>query len=129
MENVQREDLTPLEKAYSYKQLSEEFNMTHAEIGERVGKGRVAVSNAIRLLELPEDAKQALEAGEISENHARAILSLPDRAMQSKLLEEVRTHKLSARNTEVAARAMQKRPVKSMASQGEDVKNRRLGGA
>ncbi|MEK7453273.1 MAG: ParB/RepB/Spo0J family partition protein [Patescibacteria group bacterium] len=123
LENVQREDLTPLEKAFSYKQLASEFNMTHAQIGERVGKGRVSVSNAIRLLELPSDAKEALEAGDISENHARAILSLSDGAMQARLLKEIKTQKLSARNTEVAARAMLKRPVKSMASQDQDVKD------
>ncbi len=122
LENVQREDLTPLERALSYKQLADEFSMTHAQIGERVGKGRVSVSNTIRLLELPDDVKTALEEGDISENHARAILSLPKGAMQSKLLKEVKTQKLSARNTEVAARAMLKKPVKSMAGQDPLIK-------
>jgi len=122
LENIQREDLTPLEKAISYKQLSDEFNMTHAQIGERVGKGRVAVSNTIRLLELPDFAKNALESGDISENHARAILSLPSGAMQEKLLNEIKTQKLSARNTEVTARAMMKKPVKSMKSEDPAIK-------
>jgi len=116
LENIQREDLTPLEKAISYKQLVDEFGMTHAQIGERVGKGRVSVSNTIRLLDLSDDVKKALESEEISENHARAILSLPEGAMQSRLLNEVKTQKLSARNTEVAARSILKKPSKSMAN-------------
>lgn len=122
LENVQREDLTPMEKAFSYKQLADEFGMTHAEIGERVGKSRVVVSNTIRLLDLPEEVKKALEAGEISENHARAILSLPDDAMKLKLLNEIRTNKLSARSAEKASRVMQKKPVRSMANQDPFIK-------
>ncbi len=122
LENIQREDLTPLERALSYKQLSEEFGMTHAQIGERVGKGRVAISNTIRLLDLPDSAKEALEKGEISENHARAILSLPEGSMRERLLAEIKTQKLSARNSEVAARAMLKRPVKSLASLDSELK-------
>jgi len=122
LENVQREDLTPIEKAMSYKKLADEFGMTHAEIAERVGRGRVSVTNTIRLLELPEDVKTSLEAGEISENHARAILSLEDPEMQKKLLSEIKTNKLSARNTEVAARAMQKKPSKGMAGSDPMIK-------
>jgi len=123
LENVQREDLTPIEKAVSYKQLSDEFGMTHAQIGEKVGKSRVLVSNTIRLLDLSEEVKKALESGEISENHARAILSLPSGAMQDRLLEEVRMQKLSARKTEVAARSMQKKPAKNTLSKDPVIKD------
>jgi len=122
LENVQREDLTPMEKAFSYKQLADEFGMTNTEIGERVGKSRSVVSNTIRLLDLPEEVKTALEAGEITENHARAILSLPDDAMKLKLLNEIRINKLSARSAETASRVMQKKTVRSMVNQDPFIK-------
>lgn len=123
LENVQREDLTPLEKSVAYKQLADEFGLTHAQIGERVGKSRSAVSNTIRLLDLPDEVKDAVEAGDISENHARAMLTLEDPAMQTKLLNEIKTQKLSARNTEVVARAMANKPIKSAMNQDPFVKD------
>lgn len=123
LENVQREDLTPLEKAVAYKQLTDDFGLTHAQIGERVGKSRSAVSNTIRLLDLPEEVKHAIECGDISENHARAMLSLDDPSMQAKLLNEIKTQKLSARNTEVVARAMANKPIKSALTQDPFVKD------
>ncbi len=123
LENIQREDLTPIERALSYKQLADEFGMTHAQIAQRVGKGRVAVTNTIRLLDLPDKVKEALEKGQISENHARAILALPTESQRVKLLEQVKTQKLSARNTEVAARAMLKRPLKSEKSKDPFLKD------
>ncbi len=123
LENVQREDLTPLEKALSYKRLIEEFKMTNSEIGEKVGKNRSTISNTIRLLELPEEVKKALEAGDISENHARAILSLPDNAMKLKLLQEIKTNKLSARGAELTSRAMQKKQVRGAVNLPQEVKD------
>lgn len=123
LENVQREDLTPLEKAIAYKQLIDDFGLTHAQIGERVGKSRSAISNSVRLLELPEEIKNAIDSGEISENHARALLALADPSMQAKLLNEIKTQKLSARNTEVVARAMANKPIKSALTQDPFVKD------
>jgi len=123
LENVQREDLTPLEKAVSYKRLADEFKMTHSDIAQKVGKNRSTIANTIRLLELPEEVKNALEAGEISENHARAILSLPNSAMKLKLLNEIKTHKLSARSAELASRAMQKKQARGIQSLPQDIKD------
>lgn len=123
LENVQREDLTPLEKAIAYKQLIDDFGLTHAQIGERVGKSRSAISNSVRLLELPEEIKNAIDSGEISENHARALLALDDPSMQARLLNEIKTQKLSARNTEVVARAMANKPIKSALTQDPFVKD------
>ena len=123
LENVQREDLTPLEKAIAYKQLIDDFGLTHAQIGERVGKSRSSISNSVRLLELSEEIKNAIDSGEISENHARALLALSDPSMQAKLLNEIKTQKLSARNTEVVARAMANKPIKSALTQDPFVKD------
>jgi ParB family chromosome partitioning protein len=123
LENVQREDLTPIEKAFSYKRLADEFKMTHSEIAEKVGKNRATVSNTIRLIDLPEEVKKALEAGDISENHARAILSLPDNAMRLKLLNEIKINKLSARSAELTSRAMQKKQVRGAVNLSQEVKD------
>ena len=76
IENVQRADLNPLETASAYAQLSREHGLTHEEIGERVGKSRAAVSNTLRLLDLPDVIQQALRADQLSTGHARALLAL-----------------------------------------------------
>lgn len=76
IENLQREDLTPLEMATAYFKLVDHHNQSHEQIGERVGKHKTTISNTIRLLSLPEEAKQALHDGKIKEAHARAILAL-----------------------------------------------------
>ncbi len=77
IENVQRSDLSALEQAEAYRQLSEDFNLSHEEIAARVGKSRVTVTNTLRLLKLPDPVKNALIEGCISEGHARALLALP----------------------------------------------------
>lgn len=76
IENVQRADLTPLEAAEAYRQLADEFNLSHEEISARVGKSRVAVTNTLRLLKLPQAVLQALSDNHITEGHARALLAL-----------------------------------------------------
>ncbi len=123
LENVQREDLTPIEKAFSYKRLADEFQMTHSQIAEKVGKNRATISNTIRLIDLPKEVKDALEAGEISENHARAILSLPDNKMKLKLLDEIKVNKLSARGAELTSRAMQKKQTRGVLNLPVEIKN------
>lgn len=86
IENIQRADLNALEEAAAFRQLSEEFQLSHEEIAARVGKSRVAVTNTLRLLNLPEVVKRALLEDEISEGHARALLGLTNpRAMESAL--------------------------------------------
>ena len=77
VENVQREDLSPLETAEAYRQLAEDFSLSHDDIAKKVGKSRVTITNTIRLLKLPEAVQQFLRDGKITEGHGRAILALP----------------------------------------------------
>ncbi len=100
IENVQRADLNPLEEANAYRQLSEEFRLSHEEIASRVGKSRVAVTNTLRLLKLHDTAQQALVDGVISEGHARALLGLANPLAQEAALKRVREHDLTVRQTE-----------------------------
>lgn len=107
IENVQRADLTPLETAQAYHYLIEEFGLTHEDIAARVGKSREAVTNTHRLMKLPDEVKQGLAGGQISEGHARALLSLEGNPQL--LLEVFRTvvkNKLSVRQTEALVKAL-----------------------
>ena len=85
VENLHRQDLTPLEEAAAYQQLLEDFNMTHEQVATKVGKSRSAITNAIRLLSLPASIQQLLADGRLSAGHAKALLGTPDRAMQESL--------------------------------------------
>lgn len=100
IENVQRADLSPLETAEAYYQLSVDFNLKHEEIADRVGKSREAVSNTLRLRNLPPSIKQALSQGDIREGHARALLGLPSAQSQVNALQTVLAKKLNVRGTE-----------------------------
>lgn len=104
IENIQRDDLNPLETAEAYRQLHEEFGLSHEEIAQRVGKSRVAVTNTLRLLKLAPAVKEALLAGRISEGHARALLGLPTPQAQSAALESVLRRGLTVRQTEELVR-------------------------
>jgi ParB family chromosome partitioning protein len=111
VENVQREDLNPLEEATAYHELAEEFGLTQEQIGQRVGKSRFAIANTMRLLQLPAAVQQALLDGQLSEGHARAILGLRDREAQRELAEEVAQKGLSVRQTEELVRRAQEAPA------------------
>lgn len=100
IENVQRADLNPLETATAYQSLAVEFNLSHEEIGKRVGKSRVAVTNMLRLLDLPDVVQQAIRKSQISMGHARALLGLPTIKAQSAALQSILTQELSVRQTE-----------------------------
>ncbi len=100
VENVQRADLNPLEEAAAYQALMHEFKLTHSEIAERVGKSRSAVTNTMRLLELPHSIQEALTTNRISAGHARALLALPTQDAMQKALEEIMRKELSVRQTE-----------------------------
>lgn len=100
IENLQRENLSPLETAEAYHQLTGEFNLSHEEIAKRVGKSRVAVSNTLRLLKLPESAKKALMQNLITEGHARALLALNTIQAQLAVLEIIIKNNYSVRQTE-----------------------------
>lgn len=104
VENVQRSDLTPLETAEAYRQLNEEFKLSHEEISGRVGKSRVSVTNTLRLLKLPETIRKALAEGRISEGHARALLALNSPQAQVACLETILKYGLNVRKTEELVR-------------------------
>lgn len=105
IENLQREDLNPIDRARAFGQLVEEFNFKHTEIAKKVGKSREYVSNSIRLLGLPDDIQDAIVGGRIREGHARPILMLSDRPEQQKtLFKEMLYRKLSVRQAEAIAR-------------------------
>lgn len=106
VENVQRADLGPLETAEAYRQLVEDFNLSHEEIAMRVGKSRAAITNTLRLLKLPADVKEALAQDVISEGHARALLALPSSEAQSALLGTIKKKALSVRQTEELVRRL-----------------------
>ncbi|MBX4209250.1 ParB/RepB/Spo0J family partition protein [Candidatus Parcubacteria bacterium] len=105
IENLQREDLNPVERARSFSQLSEEFGLKHIQIAQKIGKSREYVSNSIRLLALPADMLDSLSQGKISEGHARPLLMLSDRPEeQATLFKEITFRRLTVRETELIAR-------------------------
>jgi len=106
VENIQRQDLSPLETAHAYRQLIDEHALTQEAVAERVGKSRVSVTNALRLLQLPPDARDTLARGLISEGHARAILACTDPATRTALLELIVKRHLSVRQAEELARRL-----------------------
>lgn len=116
VENLQRENLNPLEEANGYKELSEKFGYTQEKISEIVGKSRPSIANALRLLNLPESVQEMVSNGILSMGHARAILSLEDDKMKTDLAKLVIANDLSVRETERIARNMVKEaPKKSKA--------------
>ncbi len=104
IENIQREDLNPLEEATAFKQLQDEFSMTHGDISKKAGLSRVAVTNKIRLLSLPEDVKEAVISEDLSEGHVRALLGLKEQDSISSAANIVLKRKLSVRDTEKLVR-------------------------
>ena len=104
VENVAREDLSPVEEARAYTTLQDEFELSLGEVAERVGKSKPAVSNRMRLLELPDDVLGLLERGLLTEGHARAVLSVPDHDDRRRLAQRIVRQGLSVRAAERAAR-------------------------
>ena len=106
IENLQREDLNPMEEAGGYRVLMEEYGLTQEEVAQQVGKSRPAVANALRLLSLPPSLHPLLEDGQLSAGHARAILSVPSPQLQEKLADKVVAEGLSVRQTEALAKRL-----------------------
>lgn len=106
IENIQRSDLNPIEEAYGYKRLMERRGMTQSEVAQTVSKGRSTIANALRLLDLPEEAQQLLFEEKISAGHARAILSVPTAEGRKTLTTKLLNEKLSVRETEAIARLL-----------------------
>ena len=114
LENLQREDLNPIEEAYGYKNLMDEFSMTQDEVAESVGKSRPAVANAIRLLSLSDNIIKMVREGLISGGHARALLALETETERQQLAEQIIENQLSVRQTEqLASESKKKAPKKS----------------
>ena len=108
IENLQRQDLDPMEEAAGYRTLMEEYGMTQEQAGERVGKSRPAVANALRLLQLPEHIAALVSDRELSAGHGRAVLSLKDPVKQDKLVQLILQDNLSVREAEKLAAQLQK---------------------
>jgi ParB family chromosome partitioning protein len=106
IENIQRADLSPLETARGFKRLVDEFNLKHEEVAAQVGKSRTAVTNTLRLLNLPQTVQDALAAQKISEGHARALLGLPTEQAQLSALSTILSQELNVRQTEELVRKL-----------------------
>ena len=111
IENIQREDLNPIEEAQAYKRLLEEFSLKQDEIADKVSKSRTAVTNSLRLLKLDEKVQQMLTDDMISAGHARALLALPTGELQVKTAQKIFDEKLNVRETEKLVRQMTTTPV------------------
>ncbi len=127
IENIQREDLNPLEEARALDRLIREFDLTHGEAAEAVGRSRASVSNLLRLLDLSDKVKPMLEARQIEMGHARALLSISDGVQQYDAARQVVSKGLSVRETERLVKRMQagpggKAPAKKAASQSADIR-------
>lgn len=110
IENLQRSDLNPIEEAYGYRRLMERNGMSQADVAQAMSKGRSTIANALRLLDLPEDAQQLLFEDKIQAGHARAILSIPTREGRHKLTKRLREQKMSVREAEQMARLLAGKP-------------------
>ena len=117
VENVQRADLSPIEEAEGYRTLTEKFGRTQAEVADTVGKSRVHVTNALRLLRLPPEAQALVQSGQITAGHARALVGVPGAA---DLAQEVAERRLSVRETEVLAKARAGARPPSRGRRGKD---------
>lgn len=113
IENLHRQDLTPLEEAAAYQQLLDDFSMTHEQVGERVGKTRTVITNSLRLLGLPPSIQQLLADGRLSGGHARALLGVTDKAVQENLAQQCANEGWTVRATEDAVRATTSRRPKT----------------
>jgi ParB family chromosome partitioning protein len=107
VENLHRQDLTPLEEAAAYQQLLEDFNMTHEQVASKVGKSRSAITNALRLLGLPPSIQSLLADGRLSAGHAKALLGTPDRSLQEQLAKRAVEMGWTVRGVEEAVRESQ----------------------
>lgn len=107
IENIQREDLNPIEEAFAYKRLLEEFNLKQDEVAERVSKSRTAVTNSIRLLKLNEKVQQMVIDEMLTTGHARALLGIEDQEQQYIIAQKIFDEKLSVRDTEKLVKSLQ----------------------
>jgi ParB family chromosome partitioning protein len=119
IENIQREDLNPIEEAFALKRLQDEFELTHQEVAEAVGKSRTTVTNLLRLISLSDEVKKLLEHGDLEMGHARALLTLEEQE-QRELARQVVARDLSVRQTESLVRRVQQEQTKAVPAQRVD---------
>jgi ParB family chromosome partitioning protein len=113
IENIQREDLNPIEEAHAFRRLSDELHLTQDQIADAVGKDRSTIANTLRLLKLPREMRDSVSAGTLAMGHARALLALPDEAAQLRVGRDVVARQLSVRETEVLVKkALEPAPAK-----------------
>ena len=113
IENIQREDLNPIEEAVAYRRLADEFSLTQEQIAESVGKDRSSIANYVRLLKLPAKVREQIASSALSMGHARALLALPDEAAQVRIAGDIVDKRLSVRETEnLVKRAVEPPPAK-----------------
>lgn len=106
IENIQREDLNPIEEAMAYRSLINDYKLTQEELSTRLGRSRTAIANTMRLLDLPDDLSEKVASGELSEGHGRALLGLRDRSKLSETAKAVAERELSVRQTEELVRRL-----------------------
>ncbi len=120
VENIQREDLNPIEEATALRRLVDEFQMTHQEAGDAVGRSRSAVSNLLRLLELSEEVRELVDARHLEMGHARALLTL-EPSLQARAAREVVARGLSVRETEQLVRRLKNPPIRKTKTMDADI--------
>jgi ParB family chromosome partitioning protein len=123
IENIQRENLNPMEEAHAYRRLADELQLTQEQIAEAVGKDRSSVANTLRLLKLPHEMRENVSSGALTMGHARALLALPDEAAQIRLGRDVVARQLSVRETEVLVKKALE-PAAERAEPSKDVHTR-----
>ena len=114
IENLQREDLNSIEEAMAYKSLIEEYNMTQEEISKKIGKSRPAIANSLRLLQLPQEIKNMIAEGKISQGHARALLSISEEKKQLDMAEKIIAQQLNVRQIEKLAKDTKQKKKKEV---------------
>jgi ParB family chromosome partitioning protein len=135
IENIQREDLNPIEEAHAYRRLADEFSLTQEQIAESVGKDRSSIANYLRLLKLPQEVRDSLAAGRLSMGHARALAGVEGEAAIVRLAKEVIARQLSVRDTEAlirkagAAPAVKAEPPKDVHTRAAEDRLRFVTGA
>lgn len=122
VENLQREDLNPIEEAKGYKTLMEEYGLTQDETAKSVGRSRPAITNALRLLSLSKPVLEMVEKGQLSAGHARALIPIEDASKQLQAAQEVRDKTLSVRKTEQLAARLIREPEEEKQKNSKDVK-------
>jgi ParB family chromosome partitioning protein len=120
VENVQREDLNPIDIALGYERLIEECGLTQEQVADKVGKNRATITNFVRLLRLPPPVQACLRDGSITQGHARALLSLPDNKAQVEVLKQILDQGLSVRNVEEKVRNLLKKEEETVAQPEEE---------